>query len=354
MSEAALEILATGPLSSLQDRGRIGQRRLGIPWAGALATEWRALANHLVGNAPEHAVIETFEGGLTLCAEGKDIRIAVVGDATIEWLNNHGDTTSLSAWRSHVLQPSETLRITRSGAARCVYVAVHGLNVNDHHGSASTYARAGLGGLNGDVLRVGDRLPVVATEATLAPLGLTPPQLEAALASMLPQTEGLSVHAVPGPQADAFDAAVVDRFFETEWSISTETDRMGARLDGPGLDHRDPTRRDIVSDAILPGAIQVPGNGKPIVMLADAATLGGYPKIATVASADLSALALARPGTGVRFMACEAEAAVAHTRERARFWQELYASITYVSQAPDRRQLLTSNLIDGVTSALDP
>ncbi len=348
MTTVSLDVVSPGPLASIQDRGRRGLRRVGIPWAGVLAPAWQTLANTLVGNAVDHPVIECFEGGLTLESSADGLCVAVAGDASVESVNADGDTRIVHCFRSYRLAAGERVKVMSSGRTRCSYVAIHGLDVRIHHGSASTYSRAGLGGLNGEVLKSGDQLIADIPPKTLLELGVDATE---ALTAMLPVDGVLPLHAVSGPQQDAFSDNELARFFDTDWSISTETDRMGSRLDGATIEHLNQERRDIVSDAIVPGAVQVPGNGRPILMLADAATIGGYPKIATVTSGDLPLIALARPGTAVRFVACSVEEAVARTRATVAHTDRLLASIAPVTRVPTTAKLLECNLIDGVVDA---
>ena len=167
-------------------------------------------------------------------------------------------------------------------------------------GSASTYARAGLGGLDGRLLAAGARLSVVAYsggERILRTLRTLPP------------VEAAPIRVVLGPQDDYFDAPSIEHFLSAAYQVSPAADRMGMRLDGPLLRHRPDKGAEITSDATVPGSIQVPGQGLPIVLLADGQTAGGYPKIATVISADLPRLAVMAPGQRVRFTAISVAAA---------------------------------------------
>lgn len=350
MSNPWLEVVSPGPLASIQDGGRKGLRRSGIPWAGVLAPAWQHIANALVGNPEDHPVIECFEGGLILQAHDADVLVGIAGDASLERIGANGEAHRQSSWQSCRLSAGDRLSVRASGQTRCVIVSVYGLDVRIHHGSASTYARAGLGGLDGSPLKSGDQLKALPAPKTPC-RGLDARAADDALALMLPSDDALILHAVPGPQQDAFSEVELQRFFSTDWRVGAETDRMGTRLDGATIAHLDDQAKDIVSDAIVPGSVQVPGNGRPILMSADAATVGGYPKIATVASSDLAGIALARPGTAVRFVRCTTAQAVAHTREMTRTINALLSRIEDVVQTPDTAQLLNVNLIDGVVSA---
>ncbi len=156
-------------------------------------------------------------------------------------------------------------------------------------GSASTYARAALGGIDGRALTAGARLPVPAA-------GERAPSTCCRSRRKLPTGP---IRAVAGPQADHFDAATLAAFCDSDYRVTAEADRMGVRLEGATLAHQGAS--EIVSDATVPGSIQVPGKGQPIVLLADAQTAGGYPKIGTVIGADLPRVAAARPGQLLRF-----------------------------------------------------
>jgi len=367
-----IEVLAGGPLSTIQDRGRIGLRRIGVPRAGVLVPAWMTIANVLVGNRPEAPVIECFEGGLRLRVGAESLLVAHVGRAEVVLVSD-GVRRPLAPWRGHRLPPGAEIALRDTGAARLAVLAIRGLDIPSRLGSASTYAKAALGGIDGRALASGDWLPLAgdpdAPELACEPFGAPSGASTAALAR---EREHRSVpaessdrasredestpvlRAVPGPQHEAFEEKTIGAFFDTVWTLSAEADRMGARLEGPALEHRDASARDIVSDAIVPGSVQVPGSGQPIVMLADAHTAGGYPKIATVLSADLPLLALHRPGTRFRLARVGVEEGIAVAREAARALAEHIGSVRPApATRPDTARLLAHNLVDGVTGG-DP
>lgn len=334
---AALEVLAGGAWASIQDFGRHGWRRAGVPWSGALDPRLMRIANRLVGNAEHAPVIECFDGGQQFRALGGRLRLALAGNAVLE-IDTADGRRSVQAWRSFSLDEGEILRVRTMRGGRIAVLGLAGLKLQRQLGSTSTYARAGLGGIDGRALAAGMHLPamIVAAGEQRRLLPLAPP-------------DG-PIRAVVGPQADHFSAAAVEIFFSAEFRVATAADRMGVRLYGPALQHR--IAVEIISDATVPGSVQVPGNGQPIVLLADAQTAGGYPKIATVIGADLPRLAAATPGAYLRFAPVDAtEAEAIARREEARTCSLLAAIRSVAGEDIDSAALYAANLIDGVVDA---
>lgn len=344
MSEAVqLEVLAPGAYASVQDGGRRGYRRIGVPWAGVLDARLMRIANTLVGNAETAPVIECFDGGLQLAARGGAVRVAVAGDATLE-VERGDERSPLAAWRSVTLADGDMLRLRKLGTGRIAVVAVEGVALAPVLGSAATYARAALGGLGGELrgraLAAGMRLPVAAAGGTPERVLPVPPA----------PAEG-PIRVVAGPQADYFTDAALAAFVAAEYRVTAEADRMGVRLEGRVLEHAG--AREIVSDATVPGAIQVPGNGQPIVLLADAQTAGGYPKIATVVGADLGRLAACRPGQAVRFAFVEAVEGERLARAAESETRALLAGVRpLLGDGIDLAALYANNLVSGMVHAL--
>ena len=334
-----LEVVSPGAYASLQDLGRRGYRRVGVPWAGVLDARLMRIANALVGNVEGTAVIECFDGGLHLAARGGAVRLAVAGDAVIE-LERGGERQRLASWRSLTLAEGEQLRLRRLDQGRIVVIAVEGMVLPQVLGSVSTYARASLGGLDGRALTAGARLPAAAPS----------PRPEQMLARP-PKAVSSAIRVIAGPQADHFSDEALAALVDGEFRVSTEADRMGLRLEGPMLVHRG--AREIVSDATVLGSIQVPGSGQPIVLLADAQTAGGYPKIATVISADLPRLAACRPGQALRFAwvdAAQGEQLARAAEAETRAW--LRAVSPLLANGIDEAALYADNLVSGVVHAL--
>ena len=332
-----IEVLECALPASFQDLGRPGYRHLGVPLSGALDPEWLAIANALVGNPPATAALEMRLLGPKLRAAAP-VTVALAGEFSARIEDVAGMSRPAADWCSHVLATGETLSIgaLRSGIG---YLAIAGgFNLPPVLGSRSTYARAGLGGIEGRSLRVGDR---VATGAGGADVSLRLP--------LAPPVAGGPLRVMPGPQRDYFTDAAWQQFFAEEFVVGREADRMGLRLDGPRLEHA--RGADIVSDGVTPGAIQVPGDGRPIVLLADCQTVGGYPKIATVIGADLPRLGHALPGHRLRFVAVSAAEALAARRDAVRRLAECIATIGPGGAELDLDALYGANLIDGVIDA---
>ncbi len=334
-----LEVVSPGAYASVQDSGRRGHRRYGVPVAGVLDLRLMRLANALAGNAPGTPVIEAMDAGLHLAARGGPVRLAVAGAAELEH-NVAGERRVIDAWRSLTLADGDSLRVRRLHHGRLVVVAVEGLAVPPVLGSASTYPRAALGGLDGRALRPATRLPVPAA-------GM---RQERQLPKPPPPAHG-PIRVVPGPQADHFAPEVHAAFADAAYHVTAEADRMGVRLQGPLLAHLG--AREIVSDATVPGAIQVPGNGQPIVLLADAQTAGGYPKIGTVIGADLARVAGARPGQTLHFTWVTAEEGEHLARAAEAQTQALLAALRpWLPGGVDEQALYGGNLVSGVVHAL--
>ena len=296
-----LVVLSAGPATSLQDAGRFGWQRYGVGPAGAMDRPALALANALVGNAPGAGGIEFALVGGRLQVAGGSARVALAGaDSGIKV-----DGKPVAPLTSATLHEGQTLEVGAARAGMFFYLAVAGgFSVPPVLGSLALHHRAGMGGLQGRTLRAGDRLVLALAE----PSGpeLTLPEL--------PPAEAGPFRVVLGPQSDHFTQAGIATFLGSDYLITDQADRMGMRLSGPAIEHS-AKGYNIVSDGIPTGAIQVPGNGLPLVLLADRQTTGGYPKIATVISADLPRLAQCRPRTKVRFASVGREEAVRIARE---------------------------------------
>jgi biotin-dependent carboxylase-like uncharacterized protein len=342
---AALSCLAAGLLTTLQDLGRVGYQHQGIPVSGALDPVSLSAANLLVGNPSATAALEIAYQGPRLVVEADSVRLACAGAAApIELVTaaEGGRPRRLEMLTSARLERGDQIRI--GAFAGVLYLAAEGgFDVPAVLGSRSTLVRAGIGGLNGRPLQAGDRLPLCrsqacdAEEVRLSALDLTPPA---------------SFRIILGPQDDYFTPEALGLITQTSYTVTPASDRMGMRLAGPRLEHS--RGYNIVSDGIAPGSVQVPGNGLPIVLLADRQTTGGYPKIATVISADLPALGRLTPGATVRFRLVGIEEAEAARRQLADLLAQLAQRILPAPRAAriDEAQLQDANLVSGMIDAL--
>jgi biotin-dependent carboxylase-like uncharacterized protein len=346
MTTPSLRVLAPGLLTTVQDLGRHGYQNLGIPVGGALDSVSLHAANALAGNAPGTAALEVAYLGPTLEAVADDVRIAIAGArAAIDILPDATSPrgTRIEGMRTVRLRRGEVLRIGSLSGGAVLYIAVEGgFDIEPVLGSVSTYLRGGFGGWQGRALAAGDELPIRQARAHA--------REETRFDGFeLPQPARFRV--IAGPQSDHFSESDIASFFLGEYTVCPGSDRMGMRLDGRRLHHKQGF--DIVSDGIAPGSIQVPGTGQPIVLLADRQTTGGYPKIATVISADMPALGRVPIGAKIAFEPVSVEEA---QEARRLLFEELQAMHDKIVPLPrtdadvaDR--LFDCNLISGVIDA---
>jgi len=295
----SIEVLAAGFATSIQDAGRPALRRFGIASGGALDPWAFALANLLVGNAPGAAALEVTLAGPALRFGGA-ARIALCGariDAEV-------DGTPVPPARPIDLPAGSVLRLGRCRDGARAYLAVcGGIAVEPVLGSAGTDLRAGFGGLQGRLLQRGDRLPL-ATDAATDASSLRIPAwwIDTACDDRAPGEDGV-IRVLPGSDGTTPAGAL----FTRSWTIATDSNRQGLRLQGDPLAPAD--RGERVSEPVVPGTLQLPPDGNPIVLLADAQTHGGYPRIGHAIRADWPLLAQLRPGDRLRFAACTPEVA---------------------------------------------
>jgi len=276
-----------GPQTSVQDLGRRGSLRVGIPPSGPVDREAFVLANRLVGNADDAAGLEATLGGPRL--EFADERwVAVTGAAMPVTLNG----ATMPRWAAFEVGAGDVLRLGPAASGVRAYIAVSGgLDTPPALGSRATYLRGQMGGWQGRALRKGDEL-------SLGPkVGGAPAEVRG---SLIPDyTREPMVRVVPGPQDDRFTKRGLATLFEAPYEMTTHSDRMGARLRGARIEH---TRgHDIISDGVALGGIQVVGDGQPIVLLVDRQSTGGYTKIGTVCSFDIGRVGQVKPGQRLSF-----------------------------------------------------
>lgn len=283
---SSFEVIAPGVLSLLQDNGRFGQSALGLTTGGAMDAPSARWANRLLGNNSNATLIECSVGGLQLRANCNSY-IAVTGAGVPLTIN--GLVADL--WTVHKIQQGDVIEMGMVSQGLRTYLAVAGgFNVAPQFGSVSTVLREGIGGLNGNKLQAGDTLPAASAQQL--------PRLS------LPQTyrpqfnRVLTLRLVEGYQAEQFTVTERQRFYLNSYKVTPQADRMGYKLKGAAISCQ---QSQLLSEGICYGAVQIPPDGQPIVLLNDRQTLGGYPKIGAVLSLDCALLAQAVAGTELYF-----------------------------------------------------
>ena len=338
---SALKIVRAGLFDTVQDLGRIGFMALGMPSAGAMDRIGLTLANALAGNPANTAGLEISVMGPDLLVEAESVRIGLTGPLSPTLIETaDAPPKPLESDRSHLLKRGQVLRVGMVEGSSTAYLAVAGgFAIPAFMGSLSTYARAGVGGFQGRKLAADDSIPLKLDSA--------PPGDDRKLAAPFDYGSG-PIRVIWGPQDDYFSENGRQTFVSSDYRVSKEADRMGIRFEGPTIEHS--KGADIISDGIGPGAIQVPGAGLPIVLLADRQTVGGYSKIATVASVDLPRLGRLLPGRTVRFTAITVEEAEALRRDQQARLAHAIAGLQPARPAGgiDLARLYEENLIDGI------
>jgi len=286
-----MTILDGGLMTTIQDKGRTGFQQYGMPVSGAMDDYSMQVGNLLVGNEPYEAVLET-----TILGPSVQFNVTTMIALTGANMKPQINRRSVTMWRSILVNPGDVLTFGGLISGCRSYIALAGgIGIEAVMGSKSTYVRGAIGGLKGEKLQTGDEFNLGFKNKGLGQLGIKRIPQE----SIPIYANTCEVRVVLGPQDDCFTQAAIRTFFESEYDLTNEADRMGYRLAGPKIEHLQSA--DIISDGIALGSIQVPGHGMPIIMMADRQTTGGYTKIATVISPDLAILAQLKPGDKVRF-----------------------------------------------------
>ncbi|NYH51516.1 biotin-dependent carboxylase-like uncharacterized protein [Nocardiopsis arvandica] len=281
---SALEVLAAGPMTTVQDTGRFGHADLGVGRSGAADAGSHALANRLLANPPDAAALETTLGGLSVRARGP-VTVAVTGAEAPLRVDGRG------AAANTVLHLPDGAELTMGVPGRGLrsYLGVRGgVDVPPVLGSRSTDVLAGLG----------PGLPVPGTLLPVGPVPAALPNVDHAPTAPVGGPE-VVLRVVLGPRDDWFTEEAVDTLLSCGYEVTPRSDRVGARLSGPGLERA--RTGELPSEGMVAGSIQVPPGGEPVLFLADHPVTGGYPVVAVVCSADMPGAAQARPGTRVRF-----------------------------------------------------
>jgi biotin-dependent carboxylase-like uncharacterized protein len=329
-----LVVLNAGPGVTLQDEGRRGLLRYGVTTAGPMDPLAFATANWIAGNPVGSTAVEVSQGGIDLACEGGEVGIAFAGGHFQITL----DEEPMPPSGYVTLRPGSRLSIRAGESGGWCYLApCVQLDVEPVLNSLSTHVRSGIGGLNGKALAAGDRIGIATSHAPAASMA------KVKTPWLLPTASPIRV--VLGPQDDYFAADEIAKFLDGPWKIGARGDRMAYFLEGPVLTHV--KGYNIVSDGIAMGAIQIPGNGQPIVLMADRQPTGGYPKIATIIGSDIGRFAQARAGESVHFTSVHIDEAVAIRRRVMDVFSSPPRLDPIIRRNFPARLLLSSNLVDG-------
>ena len=347
--ETTLNILSTGPLTSIQDIGRFGYQRYGITQSGPMDRMSYELAHRLLGDETSNALIEFAGlGGRFQLSEtaGGPVRLAGTGGKFPVTLNG----IKKDWWAGYTLYPGDVLDIGYALDGNYGYLALKdGISVEPVMCSCSTHSRAGFGGLDGRLLKAGDRISLTLSNLKKGRSGrdLRLPRTDHELPYTNQGEPGDEIRVIMGQQADRFSSAEQQKFCSQRYIVSAKIDRMGAFLEGEPLKHLG--SHDVVSDGIVFGSVQVPGSGLPVVLLADRQPTGGYPKIATIISADIPKFVQLRPGQAFRFRSVSRDHAIDALRRMKRMIKQYEQSFTPVFGVDGNlsERLLTVNLISG-------
>ncbi|MGO9571447.1 MAG: biotin-dependent carboxyltransferase family protein [Desulfomonilaceae bacterium] len=282
------KVLEPGPFTTIQDSGRYGYQQFGIPVSGALDTFSHLAANALVGNPENAAGLEVTFMGPRLEALS-DALLAVTGATVPVFVNDQPQLM----WTSFRVRRGDVVNIrTTINGVRAYLAVAGGLVVPRVMGSYSTYTGGKIGGLDGRPLIKGDVLHSGSTDVLNRIVSLP--------VEFRPQFHAeITLRSLPGPQDDHFDTGL-NLFFNSEFTVTSKADRMGYRLEGPTIGPKQGVALSIISEPSLSGAVQIPTDGQPIILLVEQ-TASGYAKIATIITPDLDMVAQARPGDRVRF-----------------------------------------------------
>ncbi|MGM9531737.1 biotin-dependent carboxyltransferase family protein [Intestinibacter sp.] len=282
-------IRKSGLYTTIQDYGRVGYQEFGFSVCGAMDKRSLKIANILVGNPVDEAVIEMTLVGPTIEFTESNI-IAITGGNLRPKLNGQ----KVHTYQALLVKSGDVLSFEYAKSGCRAYIAfAGGLKVPKVMGSKSTYVRCGIGGYKGRTLQAGDYIKFE------SPKDYLPYFLSRKINYMHKNESEVTLRVIRGPQDTAFTENGLKTFFSSPYKVTNENDRMGCRLDGPVIEHK--SSADIISDGIALGSIQVPSHGKPIIMMTDRQTTGGYTKIATVISVDIPKLAQRKAGDTIYF-----------------------------------------------------
>ncbi|KMK91113.1 biotin-dependent carboxyltransferase family protein [Rossellomorea marisflavi] len=321
-----IEVLKPGLLTTIQDLGRTGFQQYGVSVSGSIDPLAHKVANLLAGNESGAALIEITLTGPHLRFHGQTL-LSICGADFSPTING----VPQPLWKPLRVDEGDILRFGTTKEGCRAYLAVAGgIEVPEVMGSHSTYLRAGIGGYRGRALQKGDRL-TVGTPSCLAKemsneLSMNPQTDWSIPYELIGHARSRTIRIMPGNEYGHFQKESREALFNQSYTVSPRSDRMGCRLSGPALQTE--AHRDMISEAVTSGTIQVPPDGQPIILLADRQTTGGYPKIAEVASIDLPRIAQAKPGDELRFAPITHEEAQRLYLRRERQLRELRQGIS--------------------------
>lgn len=330
-----IEIIKSGMLTLVEDDGRYGYQQYGVSVSGTMDFFAHRLANILVGNNELESVLETTIIGPEIEFHD-DMVIAITGANSAPVLNGE----SIPLWQSIRVRSGDHLGFNGIKSGCRSYIAFSGgLDVPVVMDSKSTYIRAGIGGFKGRALKEGDVLKTGEPTANIA-------ELEE---RKIPQKyvnyhlqDNINIRIILGPQKEYFTAKGIETFLSSTYEVTNESDRMGYRLNGEEIEHK--KSADILSDGIAMGAVQVPSNGQPIIMMADRQVTGGYTKIANVITVDLPKIAQAKPGEQIEFEVItvqEAQELLRNLEDKINFIKSVFKL-----KLKENKELITSRLDD--------
>ncbi|MGX9417774.1 5-oxoprolinase subunit C family protein [Vibrio sp. WJH972] len=310
-----IEVVKSGMLTSIQDLGRHGYRQIGVGQSGAMDEFAYCVANILLGNSETSAGLEITLGGCVLKFHS-DTTVAFTGcdvGATL-------DGCSIPPWSAISVKAGQILKTSMSTSGLRAYIAIAGgIDVPIVMGSRSTDLKAGFGGLNGRALKDGDQIELLNptfTSCLTNGFGISRRVLRCAKPDVT-----VEVRMIPAAQWDSYSHENQTNFLQTNWVVTPQSNRLGYRLSGPIIEPKE--RLELFSHGILPGCVQMPPSGQPVIQLNDANTCGGYPKLGVVIQSDLRKLAQIRPGGSIRFRLCSPNDAVEAIRNRRRELDDL-------------------------------
>lgn len=323
-----IDVIEPGFLTTVQDTGRYGYQRYGVPVAGPMDPFALRAANLLVGNPVENACLE-----ITMLGPKLRFLIATTMALAGADLTPTLDGIPIPTWREIKVNKGSIIEFQHARSGVRAYLSVaSGFDVPKVMESRSTYLNAGIGGIQGRPIQTGDVLRTLRANLDSSEKNRTFPTT-----SIPSYGSDQKLRVVMGPQDNFFTEEGIKTFLTSQYTVGNDSDRMGCHLDGPPVQHKNSA--DIISDGTSLGAVQIPANGRPIILMADRGTTGGYAKIATIISADIHKVAQATPFHKIRFTSVTLEQAYQAAREQ----EKTLHKIEEISETTERSYKVTVN-----------